>query len=64
MRKLVIVATKYSRTKEAQEVFDQRGWRPIRDESTIPRIKRTVTKDKHSTPLIDLVWEEIEYGER
>ena len=63
MRKLIIVATKYSDTKEAMEVFEQINWRPIRDESTIPKIKKIVEKKNHSTPLIDLEWEEIEYGE-
>ena len=62
MRRLVIVATKYSNTKEAQEVFERRNWMPMRDESTIPKIKRIVDKGKHSTPLIGLEWEEIEYG--
>jgi ubiquinone biosynthesis protein Coq4 len=63
MRKLVIVATKYSNTKDAMEVFERRNWRPMRDESTIPKIKRVVNKGKHSTPLINLEWEETEYGE-
>lgn len=63
MRRLVIIATRYSNTKDATEVFEQRNWRPIRDESITSKIKRTVSKGKHSTPLIDLEWEEIEYGE-
>jgi hypothetical protein len=63
MKKLVIVATRYANTKEALEVFEQINWRPIRDESTIPKIQKVVNKEEHSTPLIDLDWEEIEYGE-
>jgi len=62
MRRLVIVATKYSNTPNAWEVFNQRGWQPIRDESIIPSIKKLVDRKKHSTPLIDLEWEEWEYG--
>jgi hypothetical protein len=63
MKRLVILATKFSNTPEAEEVFEQRKWRPVRDESTIPKSHRIVNKGKHSTPLIDLEWEEIEYGE-
>jgi hypothetical protein len=64
MKRLVIVATKYSNTPEAIEVFQRINWRLMRDESTIPKTKRIVRKRKHSTPLIDLEWEEIEYGEK
>jgi len=63
MRKLIILATKYSNTKEAMETFEKRKWVPVRDESTIPKIKRIVSTGKHSSPLMDLEWEEIEYGE-
>lgn len=62
MRKLVIVATKYANTPEALEVFEQRNWRPIQDRSTVPKTKKLVSKRKHSTPFIDLEWEEWEYG--
>ena len=62
MRRLIILATKYSNTPEALEIFDQRGWQPIRDLSTIPSKKKLVDKKRHSTPLLDLEWEEWEYG--
>lgn len=64
MKKLVIVATKYSNTPEAMEIFEQRKWRSLRDKTVIPKIKRIVSKDKHSTSLIDLAWEETEYAEK
>ena len=63
MRKLVILATEYSNTEESRRVFERINWRPIRDESTIPKTKRIVRKGKHTTPLIGLEWEEVEYGD-
>jgi hypothetical protein len=63
MPKLVIKATKFANTPEAREVFDQRGWKPIDDQSTVPANKRLVTKDRLSTPLIDVEMEEWEYGD-
>jgi len=61
-RRFVILATKYSGTPEANEVFAQRGWIRVFDESKpLPGVK-LVRKDKHSTSLIDLILEEYEYG--
>lgn len=64
MKRLIILATRYSNTSEAQEIFQRRDWKLMRDDSTIPKIKRVVDKGKHSTTLIDLDWEEIEYGKK
>lgn len=61
MRRLVIVATGYRKDPEAQKIFNERKWRPIIDESTIPSKKRQVSKKNHRTQLIDLEWEEWEY---
>ena len=58
---LIILATKYSRTPEAEEIFDRRGWTKVFDESkTFPK-KKKVNERRHSTPLIDLEIEEWEY---
>jgi hypothetical protein len=61
MPKIVIKATRYSRTPEADEIFEQRGWRPVFDQSIIPSKRRIVDKGSRNTPLIDLNWEELEY---
>lgn len=61
MPKIVIKATRYSRTPEANEIFEQRGWKPVFDQSTIPSKRRIVDIGSHNTSLIDLGWEELEY---
>jgi len=60
-RTLVIVATKFNRTQEAQKVFNDRNWGPVIDESIISEIKKLVNKGKHSSPLMELLWEEWVY---
>jgi len=61
-RRLVILATQYSGTPEANEIFSQRGWVRVFDESKPLPGKKLIRKDKHSTSLIDLILEEYEYG--
>ncbi len=63
MKKLVILATKYNQTPEAQEVFNQRGWKSTQDRSTHSDRTRSVERNKHSTPLLDLDWHWWEYDE-
>jgi len=63
LRKLVIVATKYNQTPEAQEVFNQRNWHPIQDQSTFSGRRRLIEEDGLSTPLIGLRWRWEEYDE-
>lgn len=61
MKRLVIVATRFNNNEEGRKIFEERNWRPARDQSTIPAKKKLVGKKSHSTPLIDLTWEEWEY---
>lgn len=61
MPRIVIKATKFSRTPEANEVFDSRGWKPVFDQTTIPKKKKTVSTDRYGTPIVELNWEELEY---
>ena len=61
MPKIVIKATRYSRTPEADEIFDQVGWKSVFDQTTIPNKRKTVDKGRHGTSLFDLSWEEINY---
>ena len=61
MKRLVIVATRFSKDPEAQKVFEECDWRPIRDESTIPSKKKLISRKNHRTALFDLEWEEYEY---
>lgn len=63
MARIVIKAKKFARTPEADEVFEQRGWAPIYDQTAIPKKRKHVDGGKHSTPLIDVAWEEYEYGD-
>jgi len=63
MKKLVILATKYSRTEEADRVFEKRGWIKIHDRSVVPKSRRVVRKDEYLTDLVQLVIEEINYGD-
>ncbi len=60
-KKIIIVATKFDRTQEAWEILNQRGWRPVKDESTVPSEKKLVSRDKRNTPVLDVEWEEWEY---
>jgi|GEM_PF-2982472 hypothetical protein len=61
MRRLVILATKYNDTAEADKIFSQRGWRRVRDDTVVPSVKEVVRKSRKETGLIDLEIEEIEY---
>lgn len=61
MKRLVIVATRYKDDPEARKIFEERDWRPARDESTISSKKKRIERKSHRTPLIDLTWEEWEY---
>lgn len=61
MPRIVIKATRFARTPEADEVFEQRGWKSVFDQSTIPSKRKIVDRGRHGTPLIDLGWEEIDY---
>jgi hypothetical protein len=58
---LVIVATKFNNTPEADKVFRDRNWGPVKDNSTTPKNKKLVNNGKHSTSLIELLWEEWVY---
>ena len=61
-RKLLILATGYSDTPDSNEVFQQRNWTKVDDQSKpLPGVK-TSQKRTHSTSLIDLIIEELEYG--
>lgn len=61
MPRIVIKATRYARTPESDEIFEQRGWKPVFDQSIIPSKRRVVDGGNHNTSLIDLGWEELEY---
>lgn len=61
MPKLSIKATRFARTPEADEIFDQVGWKPISDQTIIPDKRKVVSKGRHNTKLIGLEWEEFEY---
>ena len=61
MKKLVIIATKFNQTPEAEEVFNQRKWGATQDNSSHSGKRRLIEKDRHSTPLIGLDWEWSEY---
>lgn len=63
-RRLVIFATDCSNINEASDIFIQRGWQRARDQSIPLPGKKLVRKDKHSTHIIDLEIEELEYGGR
>ncbi len=63
MKRLVILATKYEKNKEADELFNKRGWKRVWDNSKPLGKPRLVRKDKFSTSLIDLLILEVEYGE-
>ncbi|MEM3368484.1 MAG: hypothetical protein QXP88_00095 [Thermoproteota archaeon] len=58
---MVIVATKYNNTAEAEEVFNQRNSVPVQGRSTVQEVKKLIERKKHSTPLINLDWEWVEY---
>ena len=61
MPKLSIKATKFARTPEADEIFDQVGWKPVFDQTIIPEKRKVVNRGKHNTPLLGLEWEEFQY---
>lgn len=61
MPKIVIKATKFSKTPEANEVFDSRGWKTVFDQTIIPKKKKIVSTYRYGTPIIELNWEEMEY---
>ncbi len=61
MPRIVIKATKFSRSKEADEVFESRGWKIVYDQTVIPKKRKLVNSDKYDTPLINLISEEYEY---
>ena len=63
MKKLVILATRYARTPEAGRVFEKRGWVKVYDRSKASGKRRVVKKDEELTDLIDLLIEEIVYGD-
>lgn len=63
MPRLVIKATRFVRTQESNELFNQRGWRPAVDRTTIPSDRKLVGKDKLNTPLFGVELEEWEYGD-
>jgi hypothetical protein len=61
-RKLLILATGYSDTPDSNEVFQQRHWTKVDDQSKpLPGVKAS-QKRTHGTSLIDLIIEEFEYG--
>ncbi len=62
MPDLRVKVTKFANTPEAWEVFHQRGWERIIDQSKIPEKRKLVNKERHSTSLMDLDIEEWEYG--
>ena len=64
MKRLVIVASGFNRNPEGIEVFRQRGWQPAQDNSSVPKVKKLVDRDGHGTEIIDLKWDEYEYGDK
>jgi len=62
MKKLAIIATEFNETPEAWEVLNKRGWTRVIDTSTISGNKKLVNKSRHTTPLINVEFEEWEYG--
>jgi hypothetical protein len=62
--RLHILATKYARSAEADEVFARRGWEKVCDQSKVPATRRVVRTIKKEFPLAIVEIEEIEYGER
>jgi len=62
MRKLDILATKYSRTEEADKIFDELGWVKVVDQTVPIGRPRVVRTSKTSTPIIEVEIIEIEYG--
>jgi len=62
MRKLDILATKYSQTEKADKIFDELGWVKVIDR-TVPVGRPTVERtSKTSTAIIDVEVIEIVYG--
>jgi len=61
-RKLMILATQYSDTPDSNSVFSQRGWTRVDDQSKPLSGVKASQKNQHSTSLIDLIIEELEYG--
>jgi len=61
MPKISIKATKFSRTPEADEIFDQVDWKQIYDRTIIPDRRKVVNKGRHNSSLIGVEWEEITY---
>jgi hypothetical protein len=63
-KKLLILATEYSRTKDADEIFEKRGWIKVTDRTKTLPISRVVRRSRKETSLFDLIIEEIEYRRR
>jgi len=63
-KKLLILATQYSRTKDADEIFEKRGWTKITDRTKTLPVREVVRKSQKKTSLFDLIIEEIIYRRR
>ena len=61
MPRISIKATRFTRTPEADDIFDQVGWKPISDQTIIPDKRKIVNRGRQNTPKIGLEWEELEY---
>lgn len=60
-KKLLILATQFSRSKEADEIFEKRGWTKVTDRTKTLPVSKVVRRSKKETSLFDLIIEEIEY---
>ena len=64
MKKLLILAIKYSNTEEADRVFERRGWRKVSDRTKALPVSNILKRSRKETSLFDLIIEEIEYLRR
>jgi len=63
-KKLLILATKYSNNKDADEIFEKRGWTKVTDRTTTLPVSKVIRRAKKETSLFDLIIQEIEYKRR
>ncbi|MGH9921371.1 MAG: hypothetical protein ACRD38_01320 [Nitrososphaerales archaeon] len=61
MKKLAIILEGFNNTPESWELLGQRGYVKISDNTIGSNNKRLVNKHKHTTPLINVEFEEYEY---
>jgi hypothetical protein len=61
--KLVILATKFNDTPEADRIFERRGWKKVIDETEISPRSQVLRKKKLETRRITVDVVEIHYEE-